>query len=121
MMMADKVANMDMDLPQQRAVTKLPAKSRIQEVGTDVGEKGVKGKKKTQTHKAGINENNKEKKGRENWKDAWLVELIHVCEAMHNKFGKTPKQGVYLWSKVATQLASLFLHCDKDGQACKKK
>ncbi|MCO5566747.1 hypothetical protein L7F22_020427 [Adiantum nelumboides] len=33
-MMADKVANMDMDLPQQRAVTKLPTKRRIQELAS---------------------------------------------------------------------------------------
>ncbi|MCO5605238.1 hypothetical protein L7F22_059418 [Adiantum nelumboides] len=114
-MMADKVANMDMDLPQQRAVTKLPAKRKIQEVDTDLGEKGVKGRKKTQPHKAGTDENNKEKKGRENWKDTWVVQLIHVRGAMHNEFGKTPKQGVDLWSKVATQLASLFPDCDKNG------
>ncbi|MCO5550018.1 hypothetical protein L7F22_003495 [Adiantum nelumboides] len=40
---------------------------------------------------------------------------------MHDDFKKTPKQSVDLWSKVATQLAFLFLDCDKDGQACKKK
>ncbi|MCO5580791.1 hypothetical protein L7F22_034662 [Adiantum nelumboides] len=40
---------------------------------------------------------------------------------MHSEFGKTLKQGVDLWSKVATQLASLFPECDKDRQACRKK
>ncbi|MCO5586972.1 hypothetical protein L7F22_040917 [Adiantum nelumboides] len=90
-MMADKVAHMDMDLPQHRAVTKLPAKRKIQEVGTDMGEKGVKGRKKTQPHKAVTDENNKEKKGGENWKDAWVVQLIHVRGAMHDDLGKTPK------------------------------
>ncbi|MCO5603294.1 hypothetical protein L7F22_057443 [Adiantum nelumboides] len=32
-----------------------------------------------------------------------------------------PKQGIDLWGKVATKLASMFADCDKDKQACKKK
>ncbi|MCO5568399.1 hypothetical protein L7F22_022098 [Adiantum nelumboides] len=30
-------------------------------------------------------------------------------------------QGIDLWGKVATKLASMFIDCDKDGQACRKK
>ncbi|KAI5072090.1 hypothetical protein GOP47_0012196 [Adiantum capillus-veneris] len=40
---------------------------------------------------------------------------------MKEDFNKMPKQGVDLSGKVATKLASMFVDCDKDGQACRKK
>ncbi|KAI5062686.1 hypothetical protein GOP47_0023225 [Adiantum capillus-veneris] len=82
---------------------------------------GGKGRKKNQASMASPDEGRKDKKGRENWKDAWVMQLIHICGTMHDDFGKPPKQDVDLWSKVVTQLASLFPECDKDDQACSKK
>ncbi|MCO5603771.1 hypothetical protein L7F22_057923 [Adiantum nelumboides] len=104
----------------QPTLTKLPAKKRIARLNSEITSKGnaTKGRMKAQVS---LEDTTKEKKGRENWKDAWMVQLIHICGAMHAEFGKTPKQGIDLWSKVATQLASLFPDCDKDGQACRKK
>ncbi|MCO5577712.1 hypothetical protein L7F22_031544 [Adiantum nelumboides] len=105
---------------------KLPARCRIEEVNIDGGQsasqKGVrlKRRKKDQSNSADLDDN-KEKKSRESWKDTWVVQLIHICGAKHGEFGRPPKQGVDLWSKVATKLASLFPECDKDGQACRKK
>ncbi|MCO5568398.1 hypothetical protein L7F22_022097 [Adiantum nelumboides] len=40
---------------------------------------------------------------------------------MNDEFNRMPKQGIDLWGKVATKLASMFADCDKDGQACRKK
>ncbi|MCO5613095.1 hypothetical protein L7F22_067369 [Adiantum nelumboides] len=111
---------------EQSRVTKLPARCRIEEVTIDGGQstsqKGVclKRRKKGQSNNADL-EDNKEKKSRESWKDGWVVQLIHIRGAKHGEFGRPPKQGGDLWSKVATELASLFPECDKDGQACRKK
>ncbi|MCO5572028.1 hypothetical protein L7F22_025779 [Adiantum nelumboides] len=111
---------------EQLRATKLPARHRIEEVAIDNGQstsqKGVrlKRRKKGQSNIADLDDN-KEKKSRESWKDAWVVQLIHIHGARHGEFGRLPKQGVDLWSKVATELASLFPECDKDGEACRKK
>ncbi|MCO5562199.1 hypothetical protein L7F22_056843 [Adiantum nelumboides] len=121
----DGVSKPNGTLEQPRA-TKLLARRMIEEVAIDGGQstsqKGVhlKRRKKGQSNIADLDDN-KEKKSRESWKDAWVVQLIHIRGARHGEFGRPPKQGVDLWSKVATELASLFPECDKDGEACKKK
>eukprot|EP00250_Pteridium_aquilinum_P028286 c36903_g1_i1 orf=99-665(-) len=60
-------------------------------------------------------------KKRENWKDAWVAQLIHIHGSMNDSFSKAPKQGVDQWEKVAMQLASLFPDCDKDSESCRKR
>ncbi|MCO5611192.1 hypothetical protein L7F22_065442 [Adiantum nelumboides] len=49
------------------------------------------------------------------WKDFWVEHLIHIRGGMDDEFSRMPKQGVDLWGKVATKLASMFADCDKDG------
>ncbi|MCO5550863.1 hypothetical protein L7F22_004357 [Adiantum nelumboides] len=120
----DGVSKQDGTLEQSKA-TKLLARRKIEEVTIDGGQSTsqkrvrLKRQKKDQSNNADLDDN-KEKTSRESWKDASVVQFIHIRGARHGEFGRPPKQGVDLWSKVATELASLFPECDKDGQACRK-
>ncbi|MCO5595741.1 hypothetical protein L7F22_049788 [Adiantum nelumboides] len=105
----DGVSKLDGTLERSRA-TKLPARCKIEEVniysGQSASQKGVllKRRKKDQSNSADLDDN-KEKKSIQSWKDAWVVQLIHIRGARHGEFGRPPKQGVDLWSKVTTELA----------------
>ncbi|KAH7293929.1 hypothetical protein KP509_28G048500 [Ceratopteris richardii] len=55
------------------------------------------------------------------WKDHWVDQLIHIRGGMSEEFNNPSKQGVNLWAKVSTKLASTYPDFDKDSEACQKK
>ncbi|KAH7431285.1 hypothetical protein KP509_08G041000 [Ceratopteris richardii] len=55
------------------------------------------------------------------WKDFWVDQLIHVRGGLNDEFNNPIKQGVNLWSKVATKLTSMYPDFDKDSESCRKK
>ncbi|MCO5572388.1 hypothetical protein L7F22_026142 [Adiantum nelumboides] len=47
---------------------------------------------------------------------------IDTCQGgMNEVFNNPVKQGVNLWAKVATQLATTYPDLDKDSESCRKK
>ncbi|KAI5075864.1 hypothetical protein GOP47_0009940 [Adiantum capillus-veneris] len=60
-------------------------------------------------------------KSKDQWKDIWVDQLIHVREGMHEEFNNPQKQGINLWAKVVARLASTYHDFDKDSEACRKK
>ncbi|MCO5575936.1 hypothetical protein L7F22_029743 [Adiantum nelumboides] len=55
------------------------------------------------------------------WKEFWADQLIHVRESMNKEFNNPQKQGINLWAKIASRLASTYHDFDKDSKACRKK
>ncbi|MCO5592267.1 hypothetical protein L7F22_046265 [Adiantum nelumboides] len=67
----------------------------------------------------GEDDDNNNKKSK--WLDFWVDQLIQVRGAMNEEFNNPGKQGVNLWTKVATKLAGIYLDFDKDSESCRKK
>ncbi|KAI5057964.1 hypothetical protein GOP47_0027979 [Adiantum capillus-veneris] len=89
--------------------------------GTGDGDGPAPKRAKTSKAKAKVKEEDDDDADKVMWKDFWVEHLIHIRGGMNDEFNKMPKQGIDLWGKVATKLASMFANCDKDGQACRKK
>ncbi|MCO5596049.1 hypothetical protein L7F22_050106 [Adiantum nelumboides] len=70
---------------------------------------------RTSKTKAKVKEEDDDNADKVMWKDFWVEHPIHIRKGMNDEFNRMPKQGIDLWGKVATKLASMFADCDKDG------
>lgn len=62
-----------------------------------------------------------EKQSIARWKDAWVIQLIHIRGRMHKVFSSPQKQRVDLWQAVKNEMAKTCCEFDKDSEACRKK
>lgn len=55
------------------------------------------------------------------WKDHWVAMLVELRGCMNDEFMKPQKQGVDMWTRVATEIAAACDGFDKDSESCRKK
>ncbi|KAH7446702.1 hypothetical protein KP509_01G069300 [Ceratopteris richardii] len=78
-------------------------------------------KGKTTKRKIVVDLGDEEDGKKSKWRDHWVDQLIHIRGGMSEEFNNQSKQGVNLWAKVSTKLASMYPDFDKDSEACRKK
>ncbi|MCO5594164.1 hypothetical protein L7F22_048187 [Adiantum nelumboides] len=92
----------------------------MKEEGGAPSKKPKSSKKKTSVDLDEEEEGERRTKGQ--WKDFWVDQLIHVRGGMSEEFNNPQKQGINLWAKIASRLASSTYHdFNKDSEACRKK